>query len=1437
MTLISLLTGPVADEQKPPMAVPAADPAYGVVGSVVRLDGQASEDPFDSPLTYNWSFVSIPIGSKVDQEAFRQVSEDGSIVTFSPDIVGEYVVSLTVSNGVIDSAPASITISIRALLVPHGRGLVPDGKWIWSYIRDVWEQVDGKEWFETFWSALTQLTGAEALRLYQVDFNKSIRDIQDMFQRRWLSYEPKLTLVPKDCTFYIGNNYAGTNATTQNLGLTGQLIVLSNSEVIIAVGTVLPNVVGQTLTILYDDKQPDNIQSYRILGVNTTKTGYKIEPITNPSAPPALVPDPVQDKILTNASVYFSFQSDKWQFAPASGVDTHDYATEMSKSASPMDFMPNYQGVSGTPAGVSEVRVGDVVHFPAGLNAGFYRITSISGSYFTVAKKPASFSNATSSATYKVNVYRPSGYKISQPDTVTSDTLAIPYSASMDLSVLAPGRVLVVAGQAYTILRAVVDRSGVNPMVIITTDGGTVITGQYGLTWRTPHTLVSSSQNFEELGVSTGDLFTVDVTNVNTQLTVSVAAQVVGVSNNRIGFVLTDEAVTPGVVPEVPDKTYLSLSTALGIPSVFYSPTGQLIISGDAKVIVDYINSQPFKTTYWNKELTPSSDILIKGGIFRLTPRSIIRNRRVPVQDTLLSIPTLQDWIVQPDVTEVDGKVYQNKKGVLYEIKARPVSLVENGDYIIDDELAISDDLTFKTGTDIVECGTGHFLSRDIRPGDKFSIVEPVTLVGDYTVVAVLSDDTIKLSRPIPKYILSDEVTANVRVTRKAKGRFLRFVPGGFTALKPAPDRLWAEVAFFDNSDAIEANFGIMVGLKKEDLNKISENVHYRQAVAGLMYAFTNGSSIDSIRLGAQILLGLPFAEHRGIIRSIEGDYRLDRLGNPVLGRLLIEDVDQSNAALGTQRVYTYPVEGGSKLAGLEDNPLTGKPYAVGDIVQLFAPLSKGIEVIDYLIESLHVSSSGASRLQQFHTIRMRANDTVFSFSELELVSSFLKKITPSYVAFKVASAIELYDNVVVEDSQKGRLIINPDALVDDASFNIPPSLMFDGRSGLGGGVAFFDEGFYWVRKVGKDLDTTYDSLTPSTVGTATGGGLVTPEYGEGPVSRVGDILRIHGGPNDGAYLVSVVTDSDVTVIGLPASGFQTASGQHYSILRPIKALIKEGMASITNGNPVVSATSGQQADGVSPGDWILIQNLAGTAFTRHAVIRVGGGPVADGYSPALNSGEVHVTPTPTETAAGRMYYVYRPQFLKGPFEDITPDINPVNPVGDNFYVISDPQIQALIDIGDELQDTDGSMKRYVVLDPASQYVTPPLPAGTITVKLIKKGHNGPISRDHREYDPSDPIAIGLKETNSSAALCTSGSRDVTLRSKLGASPYVVLNPASQGILPGDLLQLLNGPNSTVDVGYGPGIYPIVEVTSLVVKLAAALTDNTDSAWVVIRRR
>lgn len=223
-------------------------------------------------------------------------------------------------------------------------------------------------------------------------------------------------------------------------------------------------------------------------------------------------------------------------------------------------------------------------------------------------------------------------------------------------------------------------------------------------------------------------------------------------------------------------------------------------------------------------------------------------------------------------------------------------------------------------------------------------------------------------------------------------GKAIRFVDGHagdlgdvWEGARP-PNRLWAEYTYLDNSSAIEANFGIPADLTIDQLEELPDTVDYLSAVRGLWFAFFNGPTIRNLRIGAQILLGLPFAEKRGTIKEIRTDF------SPSTGRMLVQDTERTEIV----RVYRW-----SKLLELELNPATGLPYAVGDVVQEFAPLVKGAEVKDYINDPRWfegVLNQGVFfEVEKFHKFLVRIDSAAFNLSALLFVRNFILKIKPTY--------------------------------------------------------------------------------------------------------------------------------------------------------------------------------------------------------------------------------------------------------------------------------------------------------------------------------------------------------------------------------------------------------------------------------------------------------
>jgi hypothetical protein len=80
-----------------------------VVGEALTLDGSASADPDGDAITYLWQVTDRPAGSIAALTLATTASP-----AFTPDVAGMYVLSLTVSDGALDSAPDPVQVSADA---------------------------------------------------------------------------------------------------------------------------------------------------------------------------------------------------------------------------------------------------------------------------------------------------------------------------------------------------------------------------------------------------------------------------------------------------------------------------------------------------------------------------------------------------------------------------------------------------------------------------------------------------------------------------------------------------------------------------------------------------------------------------------------------------------------------------------------------------------------------------------------------------------------------------------------------------------------------------------------------------------------------------------------------------------------------------------------------------------------------------------------------------------------------------------------------------------------------------------------------------------------------------------------------------------------------------------------------------------------------------
>ncbi len=105
-TLFSVAdTVTISTDNSPPVADAGADQSAFVTDTVF-LDGTGSSDVDGDPLTYAWSFSSVPAGSAATLSSLTV-----EMPTFVIDLPGTYVVQLIVNDGTVSSAPDTVSIS------------------------------------------------------------------------------------------------------------------------------------------------------------------------------------------------------------------------------------------------------------------------------------------------------------------------------------------------------------------------------------------------------------------------------------------------------------------------------------------------------------------------------------------------------------------------------------------------------------------------------------------------------------------------------------------------------------------------------------------------------------------------------------------------------------------------------------------------------------------------------------------------------------------------------------------------------------------------------------------------------------------------------------------------------------------------------------------------------------------------------------------------------------------------------------------------------------------------------------------------------------------------------------------------------------------------------------------------------------------------------
>jgi hypothetical protein len=107
--VVNAVSGNVA-----PVAAIGVASANGAIGALASFDGALSTDANADILSYAWALTAKPVGS-----ASALSSATAARTALTPDLAGQYVVTLVVNDGKLNSAPASVTTTVAANAVPE----------------------------------------------------------------------------------------------------------------------------------------------------------------------------------------------------------------------------------------------------------------------------------------------------------------------------------------------------------------------------------------------------------------------------------------------------------------------------------------------------------------------------------------------------------------------------------------------------------------------------------------------------------------------------------------------------------------------------------------------------------------------------------------------------------------------------------------------------------------------------------------------------------------------------------------------------------------------------------------------------------------------------------------------------------------------------------------------------------------------------------------------------------------------------------------------------------------------------------------------------------------------------------------------------------------------------------------------------------------------
>ena len=1201
-----------------------------------RLVWSAAASSGGTDLTYAWSILDAPFGSSAS------IVGTGDEATVLPDRAGQWRVRVEVRDTYGQTDAAELSVDVQAGLRPSTAAVTPDGRWGYVVAGSFISEYVASGILPVVWSGLVQIMGALLVQIWDAERSRSLARMQAARTNTWVKVACRTPI--QATRAWMGAAYEGTDALTAVPVSYVSAVIVSASEVLLSSGSVSDRVVGGELQVL----EGACAGTYLVARVNADRSGYVLNHSTLLPTVPTRASGLRLRCLRSNEIVTDLEGGDSWE---ERGVAVGDmlrissgpqgvYRVEEVVSDTELRVYP---APSATRAGCSwavlpavSSRVASdpntptsTVYIPqesfqadeleAAELVGEASIVSATEIRVRPTHVHAGLVGASISLRFRGHpeIRVPISGTGTASDTYTTTTLlAGPYPRSASYALRTPptaaGRVLVFGGAAYLIrsVRLVSDlpetgTGGTGPCWAVSVDAR-VPWGLEGIPWSVdPVLFTEGSRDLRADGVCAGDALLVRVRAAVYGLETFVPGVVTGVLADRLSFRLGVQGVVTG--PMV-----AAVLRGLGVGTVSMNATEEVVFSGTAEAVVRALRSLETMYTMRQIPLAVGGRLSYGGVSADILGVDVVRAHRLPVPEDTVHVPVLRELV--QDATVVSnapslGYTMVAKDGSSRLVSRQPATLVGGTDYRLEHRSMRVRALVYTAGSSEVTSEDAGLADHGVAAGD---IVQMHTglVRGTWEVLRTIGASTLVLADFMP----ADSGTARATITRAFPGSFVRIIGTPWMDGRP-PDALWAPTLLTSTAQEVAASYGAMTSLRPEhllpDLWDAPSYLHAVRALARLQVLACTPLNL-STTLAA--LAGQPV--HEVAIRILDLD--------TVSGRYVGAELDERNAPTGAHRSGSFCVQEAMSplFAIVATNPLTHAPWAVGDTLPAWTPLTRRVVVGDELTSPgwwRAAPPSAGRELVRFHGFQVLVDVAAVPSDLLSLLQEVARRGSPAWTTPYVSGIRSFADALDFADTLRAELFMDH---TDHPAMSVEAGTDLDAVGGSSMPLMRFDSvGSVSVRTLFRGDDIVWDG---SGFRSARGGfigvpsnnisdqfpvPMVDPAPTTGPwveradelprdLVRAGDILVVEDGQNSGWFRVTDIASEQRLLVAydadLPApvdtAHLQTGEpGAHYQILRQDSPTLWEGLATADATSSVQIPSGNLVWDGVAVGDVLLV--------------------------------------------------------------------------------------------------------------------------------------------------------------------------------------------------------------------------------------------------------